>query len=163
APPEIVIGGERVLRGFDITADGTIAFVATSASSFPECYVIAGGEEQRLTDFTAELDAHDRRVAVAERFCVAAPGGEIDCFVIEPDHEPGTLVPVVLNIHGGPFTQYEDRLFDEFQFEVGAGFGVLFCNPRGSSGFTDDWGRAIRWPECERDPGSGWGGVDYDD
>src|SRR5438105_4993851 len=44
-----------------------------------------------------------------------------------------------------------------------AGFGVLFCNPRGSSGYTEAWGRAIRWPECKVDPGSAWGGVDYDD
>jgi dipeptidyl aminopeptidase/acylaminoacyl peptidase len=70
---------------------------------------------------------------------------------------------LVLNIHGGPFTQYEHRVFDEFQFQIGAGFGVLFCNPRGSSGFTDEWGRSIRWPECNVDPGSGWGGVDYED
>ena len=34
--------------------------------------------------------------------------------------------------------------------------------PAGSSGYTEAWGRAIRWPECN-DPGSGWGGVDYDD
>ena len=33
--------------------------------------------------------------------------------------------PTLLNIHGGPFTQYGYRLFDEFQIQVGAGFGVI--------------------------------------
>jgi dipeptidyl aminopeptidase/acylaminoacyl peptidase len=163
-PPDLMVGGERAVHGFDVGANGEIVFVATSPTSLPECYSLVDGNERQLTDFTAELSTHDRRVAAAERFCAVSTGGaEVDCFVIEPDHEPGTRVPVVLNIHGGPFTQYEHRVFDEFQFQVGAGFGVLFCNPRGSSGFTEAWGRSIRWPECENDPGSGWGGIDYDD
>jgi dipeptidyl aminopeptidase/acylaminoacyl peptidase len=164
APPELVVGGPRVVRSFDVSSDGALTFVATSPTSLPECYSLVNGQERQLTDFTAELNAHDRQVAVPERFsAISTDDVEVDCFVIEPDHEPGTRVPVVLNIHGGPFTQYEHRVFDEFQFQVGAGFGVLFCNPRGSSGFTEAWGRSIRWPECKVDPGTGWGGVDYDD
>ena len=63
-------------------------------------------------------------------------------------------------MHGGPFTQYGLRLFDEFQVSVGAGYGVIFANPRGSSGFTEAWGRAIRGPI---EGGPGWGSRDYDD
>lgn len=59
--------------------------------------------------------------------------------------------------------QYGNHFFDEFQFQVGAGFGVLYCNPRGSSGYSEQWGRAVRWPGCAHDPGSGWGGVDFED
>jgi dipeptidyl aminopeptidase/acylaminoacyl peptidase len=71
--------------------------------------------------------------------------------------------PAILNIHGGPFTQYTRRVFDEFQIQVAAGFAVVYCNPRGSAGGTEAWGRAVRWPECAEDPGTGWGGIDYDD
>ena len=77
--------------------------------------------------------------------------------------EPGHRYPTLLHIHGGPFTQYGNRLFDEFQLAAGAGFAVLYANPRGSSGYSEAWGRAILWPERTDDPGSGWGGVDYDD
>jgi dipeptidyl aminopeptidase/acylaminoacyl peptidase len=69
----------------------------------------------------------------------------------------------VLNIHGGPFTQYGWGFFDEFQLQVGAGIGVVYCNPRGSAGYSEAWGRAVRWPEAKVDPGTGWGGVDFDD
>ena len=158
-----MIEGDRLVNGFDAAGD-TIAFVASSPSSLPELFTVVGGEEMRLTDFTSELTAAERTVAVPQPFTASpAPGVVVDCWVIEPEHEPGTRVPLLLNIHGGPFTQYGSRFFDEFQFEVGGGFGVLFCNPRGSSGYTEAWGRAIRWPECKLDPGSGWGGVDYDD
>ena len=159
----VVVDGDRLIADFD-AADGLIAFIASSPTSFPELFVRRGDVETQLTDFTAALTAADRRVAVPQPFTASPePGIDVDCWIIEPEHAAGERVPLLLNIHGGPFSHYGSRFFDEFQFEVGAGFGVLFCNPRGSSGFTEAWARAIRWPECKEDPGSGWGGVDYDD
>lgn len=67
--------------------------------------------------------------------------------------QQGRRYPVLLNIHGGPFTQYGNRFFDEFQVHAGAGYVVLFANPRGSSGQSEEWGRAIRGPVGG---GSGW-------
>jgi dipeptidyl aminopeptidase/acylaminoacyl peptidase len=161
--PAAVVADHRTLTGFD-RRNGTLAFVALSPDSLPEVWVRAGGAERRLTDFTAALTENDRRIATPVRFvATSCDGTEVECWAIEPEHAPGARVPTLLNIHGGPFTQYGDKFFDEFQYEVGAGFGVVFCNPRGSSGYTEAWGRAIRWPECEVDPGSGWGGVDHDD
>ena len=94
----------------------------------------------------------------------SADGTEVPCWAMPPvGAEPGRRYPTLLNVHGGPFTSYGNRFFDEFQFEAGSGFGVLYCNPRGSSGYDEAWGRAVRWPEAEVDPGSGWGGVDFDD
>jgi dipeptidyl aminopeptidase/acylaminoacyl peptidase len=72
----------------------------------------------------------------------------------------GERYPVLLNIHGGPFTQYGNKFFDEFQVYTGAGYVVVYCNPRGSSGYTEEWGRAIRGPAAD---GPGMGTVDYED
>ena len=66
-------------------------------------------------------------------------------------------------IHGGPFTQYGNRFFDEAQLYARAGYVVLLSNPRGSSGRETAWGRAIVGPKVRNDPGTGWGSVDYDD
>ena len=52
--------------------------------------------------------------------------------------------PVLLTIHGGPFAQYGWTLFDETQAYVSAGYAVVQCNPRGSSGYGAAHGRAIR-------------------
>ncbi len=57
-------------------------------------------------------------------------------------------------VHGGPFAQYGWTLFDETQVLVSAGYAVVQCNPRGSSGYGSAHGRAIR---------HGWGGLDADD
>jgi dipeptidyl aminopeptidase/acylaminoacyl peptidase len=52
--------------------------------------------------------------------------------------------PVLLTVHGGPFAQYGWSLFDETQVYVSAGYAVVQCNPRGSSGYGSAHGRAIR-------------------
>ena len=51
---------------------------------------------------------------------------------------------MLLNIHGGPFAQYGVRVFDEAQVAVEAGYAVVQCNPRGSAGYGQQHGRAIK-------------------
>jgi dipeptidyl aminopeptidase/acylaminoacyl peptidase len=43
--------------------------------------------------------------------------------------------PTILDIHGGPETQFGDTFFQEFQFLAGLGYNVVFSDPRGSVGF----------------------------
>jgi dipeptidyl aminopeptidase/acylaminoacyl peptidase len=89
---------------------------------------------------------------------------KVPCWVMPPvGAKDGKKYPTLLHIHGGPFTQYGNKLFDEFQVAAGAGYAVVYCNPRGSSGYGERWGRAVRGPNAAVEPGSGWGSVDYDD
>jgi dipeptidyl aminopeptidase/acylaminoacyl peptidase len=86
----------------------------------------------------------------------------VDAWIVRPaEFEEGTRYPMLLNIHGGPFTQYSVGFFDEFQVYAGAGYAVVYSNPRGSSGYSEAWGRAIRGPG--EGLGPGWGSVDYED
>jgi dipeptidyl aminopeptidase/acylaminoacyl peptidase len=114
-----------------------------------------------LTEVTRPFTAA-RELAEPERFtAVSADGSEVEAWVIRPvGFEPGRQYPVLLNVHGGPFSQYGDKFFDEFQVFAGAGYVVLYSNPRGSSGYSEEWGRAIRGPV---EGGPGWGTVDYED
>ncbi|HLH47002.1 MAG TPA: S9 family peptidase, partial [Acidimicrobiales bacterium] len=160
-----VVGGRQVVRSWDAAA-GTIAFVATGPAEQPELWATSldGGEARKLTDHGATLRERVTLVAPERFTATSADGTEVECWAMAPvGAEPGRRYPTILNIHGGPFTQYGWGFFDEFQLQTGAGLGVVFCNPRGSSGYTEAWGRAIRWPEAPVDPGSGWGGVDYED
>jgi dipeptidyl aminopeptidase/acylaminoacyl peptidase len=161
--PELVVDGDRVITGFDI-ADGVLAFSAGSATALTEIFVVRPEEDERAltrhgAGFAAELDVRE-----PERFLAPSTGGvEVEAWVIRPAGiKAGKKYPTLLNIHGGPFTQYANKLFDEFQVQAGAGYAVVYCNPRGSSGYSEAWGRAIRGPHGEA-PGTGWGSVDYDD
>ena len=42
---------------------------------------------------------------------------------------PGAKYPVLLNVHGGPFTQYGETFFDEAQMQAAAGFVVRHVQP----------------------------------
>ena len=166
-PAEVVQGGDGWVTGFDVVA-GTLAFTGTTPTMVSDLFVRAtdGGDREvrRLTRFSDDFAAAVSLVE-PQRFTVVSTGGaEVEAWIMPPaDAEPGQRYPTLLNIHGGPFTQYGNRFFDEFQLQAGAGYAVVYSNPRGSSGYSEAWGRAIRWPECDLDPGSGWGGVDHDD
>ena len=145
--PEPVLG-ETWVTAFDCVG-GQIVHSATTPTSLPEIY--AG--ERRLTKLAPSV-----RAAEPERFtAVSADGSEVEAWIIRPiGFEEGQRYPLLLNVHGGPFGQYGNRFFDEFQVQAGSGYAVLYSNPRGSSGYSEEWGRAIRGTH-------GWGSVDYDD
>jgi dipeptidyl aminopeptidase/acylaminoacyl peptidase len=114
--------------------------------------------ERRLTEIAAPTDG----AVEPERFtAVSEDGSEVEAWVMRPvGFEPGRRYPTLLEIHGGPFAQYGNRFFDEFQVYARAGYVVLYANPRGSSGYSEAWGRAIRGPA---EGGPGWGTRDYED
>ncbi len=164
--PELVVGGYRMVKGFDLRG-GTLAFTATDPTALSELFVADGAadaSERRLTSFGRAF-ASRRTLVAPERFtATSADGTEVEAWIMRPaGAKPGQKYPTILNIHGGPFTQYGWTFFDEFQVQVGAGYAVVFANPRGSSGYSEAWGRAIRGPVADEEPGSGWGGVDYED
>jgi dipeptidyl aminopeptidase/acylaminoacyl peptidase len=154
--PELLLGGELTLNGYDTWA-GTIVHAASTPSSLPELYC----DRRRLTEAGRSL-SEARQLVHAERFtAVSADGSEVDAWIMRPaGFEPGRRYPVLLSIHGGPFAQYGSRFLDEFQVYAGAGYVVLYSNPRGSSGYGEAWGRAIRGPA---NGAPGWGSVDYED
>ena len=154
--PELVAGGEHWVNGWD-AGGGQVVYTASTPTSLSELY---RGDEQ-LTSFGAEF-TDGRELVAPERFTATSPdGAEVEAWLIRPaGFEEGQRYPVLLNIHGGPFTQYGNKFFDEFQVYAGAGYAVLYSNPRGSSGYSEEWGRAIRGPV---EGGPGWGSVDYDD
>jgi dipeptidyl aminopeptidase/acylaminoacyl peptidase len=155
SPPELLIGGEQVIRGFD-ARDGSLVHVATSTTTFPELYI----GDRRVTNLT---DAFEPELVEPERFtAISADGSEVEAWLVRPhEFDESRRYPVVLNVHGGPFAQYGTNFFDEFQVQAGAGYAVVYANPRGSSGYSEEWGRAIRGPIGGIGPG--WGTVDYED
>ncbi len=65
---------------------------------------------------------------------------EIDGFIMKPiNFDENKKYPVILNIHGGPKTAYGDILYHEMQYWANEGYGVIYCNPRGSDGKGSDF------------------------
>lgn len=140
-----LLEGERTIASFSISCDGQIAFTASSPAEPAEVFVanVDGGGERRLTGLNDEFRAQ-RRLMPAQRLTADGPGGPVDAWLIRPaDYQPGQPHPLLVDIHGGPFAQQGWAFHDEFQVGAGAGFGVLYCNYRGSSGYGEAFARSI--------------------
>ncbi len=165
--PEAVTSGAVTVKSFD-AAGGMVAYCAGAVDELADVFTLSvegKGKPRRLTNF-----ADNYRSAVEpqqwERFAVPCTdgSGEIDAWIMRPaGFDASRKYPVVLNVHGGPHTQYGETFFDEAQFQVAAGFVVLMSNPRGGSGREQAWGQSILGPNHPRVPGKGWGSVDLDD
>lgn len=79
---------------------------------------------------------------------VVAVDGVLEAAVREcPAGEPGALgisggkFPAVLDIHGGPTAFYSYDFWFEFQMLAASGMAVIYCDPRGSSGYGAEFSR----------------------
>jgi dipeptidyl aminopeptidase/acylaminoacyl peptidase len=153
-----ILSGRRVIRDVTFDADEKhIVFVATDLTHPTELFIANadGTGERKLTTFNDKLNS-EVEWADAERFITKGVGGlDVESWLMKPPgYTPTKRYPVVLYIHGGPHSDYNEGWFDEFQSLAGAGFMVLFTNPRGSSGTNTEFTYASR---------GDWGGRDFDD
>jgi dipeptidyl aminopeptidase/acylaminoacyl peptidase len=148
-----VAADRRFVYDFDVRA-GRIAVCAGDAATPGEVLLAGAGGERRLTDANPWL--RERHMAEPERHVFTAKDGlDIEGWLLHPpDFDPGRRHPLVMQIHGGPHSQYGWALFHEFQVLAGMGFLVFYANPRGSDGYGEAFRR-----ECVYD----WGGGDYED
>jgi dipeptidyl aminopeptidase/acylaminoacyl peptidase len=139
--PRVLLDGARQAVAAAAAADVVVA-VVTDGSSWGDLVVRVGdGPERRLTDWSAEF-ASTVDIRALEEVTASAPDGyPVHGWVVRPEGKGPH--PVLLMIHGGPFTQYGWKLFDEAQVYAGAGYAVVMGNPRGSSGYGEAHSRAV--------------------
>lgn len=131
-----LLGGKRQVQSFDHAGGVTVAVAAGERDS-GELYLVSEDGPRALTSFFEGVDP----LPVAEVTAQAPDGYPVHGWLAVPEGEGPH--PVLLMIHGGPFAQYGHWLFDETQVYAKAGYAVAFCNPRGSSGYGQEHGRAI--------------------
>ncbi len=149
-----VLGGDRYITGVTRASSGRLAFTATDPTCPGELYELTpDGEELVLTAFNRQIRCGGGLVRPGFFQAESASGVKVDAWVYVPDGE-GPF-PVLLNIHGGPASEYGFYFFDEFQVYVSAGYAVVAANPRGSEGRGREWLQAVT--------GAGWGVVDMED
>jgi dipeptidyl aminopeptidase/acylaminoacyl peptidase len=149
--PEALVDGPFTVRSVAAAGGVVVATVAHDRSA-GELLAITPGRRRLLTAFGRPLGESGRVHRTDERTAAAPDGYPVHGWVTTPPG-PGPH-PVLLTVHGGPFTQYGWTLFDETQVYVSAGYAVVQCNPRGSSGYGSAHGRVIR---------GAWGRLDADD
>lgn len=137
----LLVHGDRVVTGAG-AAEESLFISFSDAATAGDVACLNDGQLRLLTDFSADLRT-EAGIIEPQALVVPSPDGyEVHGWVLMP---PGKGPhPVLLNIHGGPFSQYTVALFDEAQVYAEAGYAVVMCNPRGSAGYGQAHGRAIK-------------------
>jgi dipeptidyl aminopeptidase/acylaminoacyl peptidase len=138
------IAGPRAVDSFVVGRDGTIAVLISEPRLPAEVFLLKGAELKQLTTTNEELLEETRLADYEEVRFESADGTAVEAFVVKPPaFSPELKHPAILWIHGGPVSQH-DRSFDfAAQLFAANGYVVVLPNPRGSSGYGQDFARAI--------------------
>jgi len=138
---QVLVHGGRTVTGA-AARGGSLVVSFADAATAGDVAVLDGGQLRVLTDFSARLRSDAGIIEPLELTFPSADGYPVHGWLVRPAGEGPH--PVLLNIHGGPFAQFTGAFFDEAQVYAAAGYAVLMCNPRGSAGYGQAHGRAIK-------------------
>lgn len=103
----------------------------------------SGGQASNRTKLSNFNEALMNEVDIrpAETMWVTgANGAKIHVFIVKPHNfDPNRKYPLILNVHGGPQSQWADAFRGDWQVYPGAGYVVAFPNPHGSTGYGQDF------------------------
>jgi dipeptidyl aminopeptidase/acylaminoacyl peptidase len=138
-----------------VLADGRIALVRSTLLDAPECYVLDGAKLRPLARLSGFAGASEW--AQVESFTTESTDGtQIQSFLVKPKVTSGKL-PLAYWIHGGPIGMHGDGWHWRWNplLLVAQGYAVALPNPRGSTGFGQEYVQGI-W-------GNVWGEQCYSD
>lgn len=146
------------IYGYDISRSGDFALATITNPVNPgELYqlTIATGERKALTLFNKTYLDETELAAPELIIAKGAKDWAVHGWLLKPHgFKEGNKYPLVVNIHGGPHAMYANSFFHEMQLLAARGFGVLYVNPRGSHGYSQEFVDAVR---------GDYGGGDYED
>lgn len=157
------VGGEGVGRpyasgSFSVGGRGAVAFTHSRPDRPADVAFLPRGARraQVLTDLNTDALG---RLALAriEKFEVPSSVGDhtIDAWVaFPPAYEKDGRAPLLLEIHGGPYSMYGPFFSAEVQRYAAEGYVTVWTNPRGSTGYGLDFAQEIDLA---------YPGEDYDD
>lgn len=124
-----------------------IAYMAGFAERPAEVGVVAlnGKNPKVLTALNADVLPYLDMAKVEEiKVKSSHDGKEIEAWVaFPPDFKADGSYPMILEIHGGPYTMYGPYFASEIQRYAAEGYVTVWSNPRGSTGYGEDFALEI--------------------
>jgi dipeptidyl aminopeptidase/acylaminoacyl peptidase len=137
---------------FTMSRDGRIAVTASTPRDPKDIYTLTAQDPSRvirLTNVNAALIESNPTGAVEEITYKSFDGRTIQGWIIKPPgFDASRRYPLILDIHGGPHAMYGVEFNWQMQVYAARGFVVLYTNPRGSTGYGEEFGNIIhaRYP-----------------
>ncbi|HKR01350.1 MAG TPA: S9 family peptidase [Pyrinomonadaceae bacterium] len=152
---------DKTIDSFEFDpSERRLVYIRRSVGEPNEIYSadVSGGRAatpRKISSFNDAL-VNDVDIRPAETMWVTGSGGaKIHVFIVKPHNfDPSRKYPLILNVHGGPQSQWSDGFRGDWQVYPGAGYVVAFPNPHGSTGYGQDFTAQIS---------GDWGGRVYED
>lgn len=156
--------GDHAILAYSATPDGSKAAVLISTpTNIGDLFALdtRSGTTRQLTHINADLFSKLNLTEPEAFWYTSFDGKRIQAWVQRPPDAPvGQKLPLILNIHGGPHAAYGYTFDHEFQWMAAKGYLVLYPNPRGSTGYGQDFGNVIQYHYPGDDYQDLMGGVD---
>ena len=108
-------------------------------------FLLSGrGEPEKLTSVNSDVLTNKSLGSHEEIWYEASDGNPAHGWIVKPPNfDPNKKYPLLMEIHGGPFGMYVGRFNFQYQVFATNGFVVLYTNPRGSTGYGEEFSQAI--------------------
>ncbi len=153
---------DGVYRGFSLSDDGQhLVFTFEQPETEPNIYIspLRSFKKRALTNIYKNIDFPEMGKTELLTW-TSKDGMQIEGLLTYPvGYKPGTKVPLILNVHGGPAGVFSQGWTGTgatypIQYFAEQGFAMLRPNPRGSTGY----GKDFRYANFQD-----WGYGDYED
>ena len=151
-------GGTQVFNGLSIAKNGQAATVRSTPLepvhlvTFDVAHPTAA---KKIVDVNADVLESRALGQVEEMWFESKDGLKVQGWLVKPvGFQAGKKYPMVLWIHGGPWSMYDVGFSWSYQNFASLGYAVLYTNPRGSTGYGQDFVNGIQYS---------YPGKDYDD
>jgi dipeptidyl aminopeptidase/acylaminoacyl peptidase len=140
--------GDQAVLDFSVTPDArTMVALISTPTVIGDLYTVpASGEQHKITDLNQKLWSQLDLTEPEEFTYKSFDGKQIQAWIQKPPNfDPHKKYPMILDIHGGPHAAYGWVFEHEFQWMAAKGYVVLYPNPRGSTGYGQDFGNIIQY------------------
>lgn len=140
-------GMDRPYTGgsFTVSDGGAVAFTGGTGTRPAEVQLARGGSARILTDLNRSLREVKSLGEVRKITALSSHDGKAieGWLTLPPGYVEGQRVPLILEIHGGPFTAYGPHFSTDNQLYAAGGYAVLSPNPRGSTSYGEAFANEI--------------------
>jgi dipeptidyl aminopeptidase/acylaminoacyl peptidase len=156
--PKKVTTGVHVLSGVSFAKNGQAAAIRSSVTQPGQLVTFNAArpaDVKVLVDVNTDVMSGTVVAGAEELKFKSADGLQVQGWLMKPaNFDPSKKYPMVLWIHGGPWSMYNVGWSWSYQNFAANGYAVLWTNPRGSTGYGQDFVNGIQYS---------YPGKDYDD
>jgi len=140
------------IQSFTVSAGGIAAAILSSPSQPPVLARLdlnAADAQETLYDPNAEYLRSCTFLQPEEVQYRSSDGRMIHGWILKPPgFDARKRYPLLVAIHGGPHAMYANNFQHDLQMFAGEGYVTLYTNPRGSTGYGEEFAKIIqhRWP-----------------